>query len=110
MKRSKNPRINLILNKVLFNILLESLNKNEKTDDLSVGTKAKKLKDKLLLYSIPKETDEGEEYVRLAFFNVEASKLIEQLLIYIFVNEDMEFPIDYYSVIKRVNKLGNEEE
>ena len=63
----------------------------------------KKLKDKILTYSVPKEKDEdGIEYVDIRFYTKEASDMIWQLLSTTDrVNED----IDYYSIL-----LKNKEE
>ena len=78
-------------------------NENLKIEDENFSGVAKKLKDKILTYSVPKEKDEeGIEYVDIRFFTKEASDMIWQLLSTTDrVNED----IDYYSQL-----LKNKEE
>lgn len=99
------PSVKLILGRNLFNKLLGILefNENLKIEDENFSGVAKKLKDKILTYSVPKEKDEeGIEYVDIRFFTKEASDMIWQLLSTTDrVNED----IDYYSQL-----LKNKEE
>ena len=102
---NKIPSVKLILGRNLFNKLLGILefNENLKIEDENFSGVAKKLKDKILTYSVPKEKDEeGIEYVDIRFFTKEASDMIWQLLSTTDrVNED----IDYYSQL-----LKNKEE
>lgn len=99
------PSVKLILGRNLFNKLLGILefNENLKIEDENFSGVAKKLKEKILTYSVPKEKDEeGIEYVDIRFFTKEASDMIWQLLSTTDrVNED----IDYYSQL-----LKNKEE
>lgn len=102
---NRTPSVKLILGRNLFNKLLGILefNENLKIEDENFSGIAKKLKDKILTYSVPKEKDEeGIEYVDIRFFTKEASDMIWQLLSTTDrVNED----IDYYSIL-----LKNKEE
>ena len=102
---NKIPSVKLILGRNLFNILLGTLefNENLKIEEENFSGVAKKLKDKILTYSVPKEKDEdGIEYVDIRFYTKEASDMIWQLLSTPDrVNED----IDYYSIL-----LKNKEE
>jgi len=102
---NKVPSVKLVLGRNLFNKLLGILefNENLKIEDENFSGVAKKLKDKILTYSVPKEKDEeGVEYVDIRFFTKEASDMIWQLLSTTDrVNED----IDYYSIL-----LKNKEE
>ena len=102
---NKIPSVKLILGRNLFNKLLGTLefNENLKIEEENFSGVAKKLKDKILTYSVPKEKDEdGIEYVDIRFYTKEASDMIWQLLSTTDrVNED----IDYYSIL-----LKNKEE
>ena len=102
---NKIPSVKLILGRNLFNKLFSTLefNENLKIEEENFSGVAKKLKDKILTYSVPKEKDEdGIEYVDIRFYTKEASDMIWQLLSTTDrVNED----IDYYSIL-----LKNKEE
>lgn len=111
--QSKTPPIKLTLDESFYNLLIETLQKNESIEIDSTGEKAIKLKEKLLKYSVPYTDEEtNKNIVRLAFFPSEASNLIDQLLIFTAVNVDLELNTDYYSVLKKVrekNKQDKEE-
>lgn len=96
---NRTPSVKLILGRNLFNKLLGILefNENLKIEDENFSEIAKKLKNKILTYSVPKEKDEERvEYVDIRFFTKEASDIIWQLLSTTNrVNEN----IDYYSML-----------
>ena len=99
------PSVKLVLGRNLFNKLLGILefNENLKIEDEDFSGIAKKLKDKILTYSVPKEKDEdGVEYVDIRFFTNEASDMIWQLLS---TTDRVNADIDYYSIL-----LKNKEE
>jgi len=102
---NKVPSVKLVLGRNLFNKLLGILefNENLKIEDENFSGIAKKLKDKILTYSVPKEKDdEGVEYVDIRFFTKEASDMIWQLLS---TTDRVNENIDYYSIL-----LKNKEE
>ena len=102
---NKVPSVKLVLGRNLFNKLLGILefNENLKIEDENFSGIAKKLKDKILTYSVPKEKDEeGVEYVDIRFFTKEASDMIWQLLS---TTDRANENIDYYSIL-----LKNKEE
>ena len=99
------PSVKLVLGRNLFNKLLGILefNENLKIEDEDFSGIAKKLKDKILTYSVPKEKDEdGIEYVDIRFYTKEASDMIWQLLS---TTDRVNADIDYYSIL-----LKNKEE
>ena len=102
---NKIPSVKLILGRNLFNKLLGTLefNENLKIEEENFSGVAKKLKDKILTYSVPKEKDEdGIEYVDIRFYTKEASDMIWQLLS---TTDRVNENIDYYSIL-----LKNKEE
>ena len=99
----RTPPIKLVIGFVGFNILLSTLEKAINTlaeKNKRLGS-AKRLKEKLLRYSVPKEDE-----VEIGLFPSEAGELIELLLV---VDKEKVWTIDYYSVLVRVhNALKND--
>ena len=80
--QTRIPPVKLTLDKILFNQLVGILdyNTNLKIEDENFSIIASKLKDKLLLYSVPRTKENGVEFVDIRFFTSEASDMIWQLL------------------------------
>lgn len=97
--QDREPSVKLTMDTSVFNILVDILNFNSQIDlpDTDFADVAKRLKDKLLTYSVPKLNDENEEIVDVRFFPREASDMIWQLLIMNKPKDDIE---DYYSILK----------
>lgn len=97
--QEREPSVKLTMDTSVFNILVDILNFNSQIDlpDTDFADVAKRLKDKLLTYSVPKLNDEKEEIVDVRFFPREASDMIWQLLIMNKPKDDIE---DYYSILK----------
>ena len=97
--QEREPSVKLTMDTSVFNILVDILNFNSQIDltDTDFADVAKRLKDKLLTYSVPKLNDEKEERVDVRFFPREASDMIWQLLIMNKPKDDIE---DYYSILK----------
>lgn len=102
--QSKTPPIKLIIDNNFYNLMLEILTRNEKVENLSVGEKSKKLKEKLLKYSIPFESEKEESLTKVGFFNSEATEMIQQLLVYLALNEKLEITTNYYSVLLKLRE------
>lgn len=96
----RTPPVKVDVSIELYNVLLEVLNKNEKYSDPEIFESAKKLKEKLLRYSIP-FIDKGTSKVQVPLFINEASEMIYHLLI---SSSDLEKTIDYYQVLLKVRE------
>ncbi len=95
--KSKTPPIKLVLDKELFNQLLNMLDFNSQVQitDENFSIIADKLKKKLLNYSVPKLSDDVE-FVEVRFFPNEASDIIWQLLIRTEKKDNID---DYFQVL-----------
>lgn len=101
--QEREPSVKINMDKTVFNVLVDILNYNSQIElpESDFADDAKRLKEKLLRYSVPK-IEEDREYVDVRFFPREASDVIWQLLIMNRPKEDTE---DYYSIL-----LKNREE
>jgi len=81
--QTRIPSVQLSLCNNLFNQLVGILDFNIKMniEDEKFSTTAEKLKNKLLMYSVPRINDENVEFVDVRFFPNEASDMIWQLLL-----------------------------
>lgn len=82
--QTRTPSVKITIDKSLYNKLLGildfNISLNEETENFSEV--AKKLKDKLLRYSVPrKKENDDTEFVEIRFFPNEASNMLWQLLI-----------------------------
>ena len=104
--QSRKPSSKLVLEKELFNQLISILDKNIKVniEEENFSKIAERLKDKLLVYSVPRTNESGINFVDVRFFPNEASDMIWQLLIQTEKSNEEE---DYYSTLikNRENKL-----
>ncbi len=101
--QEREPSVKINMDKTVFNVLVDILNYNSQIElpESGFADDAKRLKEKLLRYSVPK-IEEDREYVDVRFFPREASDIIWQLLI---MNKPKEDTEDYYSIL-----LKNREE
>lgn len=108
--QSKVPPIKLSVSEDFYNLMIETLVRNENVNVDSTDKYAKELKEKLLRYGIPYKTDEEKNVVNLRFYTREASEMIMQLLVFIVMNCDIELLTDYYSVLVKVREAKKQEE
>lgn len=103
--QTRMPSVKLTLEKELFNQLVAILDCNIKlnVESENFSVVAKKLKDKILQYSVPRTNEEDMEFVDVRFFPNEASDMIWQLLLRADKNETVE---DSFSILinNRENK------
>ena len=80
--QDRTPAIKLTIDKSLFNKLIGILDFNIKLqlEDENFSEIAKKLKEKLMTYSVPRKDENEIEFVDVRFFPNEASNMIWQLL------------------------------
>lgn len=91
-----------------FNFLVEILSIHAEREDEVLAKKSSKMKDKLLRYSVPFETEEKGTLIDIRFYPNEAEDLI-----YILFNSIDEFEVNtnYYEVLLKVREsLKNKEE
>ena len=89
----KRPPIKLALTIKDFNLLLSILKVNELADS---GNESKKLIDKLLTYSIPRENENKEKIIEVRCFPSESTLFIKQLLMY---NKDEGSDTNYFDIL-----------
>lgn len=89
----KKPPLKLSLTIKEFNLLLNILKVNELVDS---GNESKKLIDKLLTYSIPKENENKEKIIEVRCFPSESTLFIKQLLMY---NKDEGSDTNYFDIL-----------
>ena len=89
-----------------FNYLIEMLTRYLNDENERIKNLSTKLKEKLLRYSIPRETEENETFIDVRFYPNEASEIIYMLI----VNAE-EIPVDtnYYEVLLKVREVKKEE-
>ncbi len=89
-----------------FNYLIEMLTRYLNDENERIKNLSTKLKEKLLRYSIPRETEENETFIDVRFYPNEASEIIYMLI----VNAE-EIPVDtnYYEVLLKVREAKKEE-
>lgn len=102
---SKTPPVKVVVDKKYFNMLIQVLTKIEKIeDDERELDRIKKLKEKILTYSIPRE-ENGMTLIDMRFFVNEASTLISKLM-FLF-EENIEIEADYFEVLQKVRASKN---
>lgn len=102
--QSKSPSIRLSIDKSLFNKLISVLDFNIslKIEEENLSSTASKLKEKLMIYSVPRINEEDNtEFVDVRFFPNEAGNMIWQLLSRVSSYIENE---DYYNVLKENRK------
>lgn len=89
-----------------FNYLIEMLTRYLNDENERIKNLSTKPKEKLLRYSIPRETEENETFIDVRFYPNEASEIIYMLI----VNAE-EIPVDtnYYEVLLKVREAKKEE-
>ena len=105
----RKPLIGLTLDTTVFNVLVDILNYHSQLDleNNSFVETARRLKEKILTYSVPRTDKEtGETYVDVRFFPNEASGIIYQLLV---TNKPKDNIEDYYSILLENRAKKNNE-
>lgn len=95
----RKPIVGLTLDTTVFNVLVDILNYHSQLelDNNNFAETARRLKEKILTYSVPRTDEEtGETHVDVRFFPNEASGIIYQLLVRNRPKDDIE---DYYSIL-----------
>ena len=90
------PPVKVDLSIEKFNYLVELLTRYAITDNERIKELATKLKEKLLRYSIPRTTEEQEEFVDVRFYPNEASEIIYMLVANA---EEIQVDTNYYEVL-----------
>lgn len=105
---SKTPPVKIVVDKDYFNMLIQVLVTTEKIEtDEKVKDRIKKLKEKILTYSVPREED-GNTLIDIRFFVNEASTLINELM-FLFETR-IEIEADYFEVLQKVRAAKNQTE
>lgn len=99
------PPVKVDLSIEKFNYLVERLTRYTTTDNERIKELATKLKEKLLRYSIPRTTEEQEEFVDVRFYPNEASEIIYMLVANA---EDIQIETNYYEVLLKVRDKQRE--
>ncbi len=100
------PPVKVELTIEKFNYLIEMLTRYSNDENERIKNLSTKLKEKLLRYSIPRETEENETFIDIRFYPNEASEIIYMLI----VNAE-EIPVEtnYYEVLLKVREAKKEE-
>lgn len=103
-KRIPPVKVELTIEK--FNYVIEMLTRYASDENERIKTLSTKLKEKLLRYSIPRETEEHKTFIDIRFYPNEASDIIYMLI----VNAE-EIPVEtnYYEVLLKVREAKKEE-
>ncbi|MBQ8424458.1 MAG: hypothetical protein IJY25_00180 [Bacilli bacterium] len=84
-----------------YNFLVEILSIHAERDNEKLSNKASKLKDKILRYSVPFETEDKDTLIDIRFYNNEAEDLIEILFNSI---DEFEVNANYFEVLLKVRE------
>lgn len=103
-KRIPPVKVDLSIEK--FNYLIEMLTRYSTAEDEKMVALSTKLKEKLLRYSIPRNTEEQETFIDVRFYPNEASEIIYMLLAN---TEDIQVDTNYYEVLVRVREKLKED-
>lgn len=100
------PPVKVELTVEKFNYLIEMLTRYSNDENERIKNLSTKLKEKLLRYSIPRETEENETFIDIRFYPNEASEII-----YILIVNAEEIPVEanYYEVLLKVREAKKEE-
>lgn len=102
---SKTPPVKVVVDKQYFNMLIQVLTTLEKIEeDEKEIYRVKKLKEKILTYSIPRE-ENGETLIDMRFFVNEASTLIGKLM-FLF-EQNIEVEVNYFEVLQKIRANKN---
>jgi len=101
----RTPPVKVVVDKQYFNMLIQVLTTTEKMEeDEKELERIKKLKEKILTYSIPRE-ENGNTLIDMRFFVNEASTLIGKLM-FLF-ERNIEVEADYFEVLQKVRASKN---
>lgn len=96
--KTRKPPISMNIEVKKFNEGVEILSTItvDKSFPEKMRCKATKLKDKILKYSIPFQTEAGEELVAIRLFQNEA---VDFLYLLLFKNDNISIKTDYYKIL-----------
>lgn len=94
--KSKRPPVRVYLNQNKYNLLITILKVNQLNNIKKPSEIAKKLVDKLLVFSRPYKDDNGHDMVEVRLFADEVSDLIHQFLLY---NTNDSIDISYFDTL-----------
>ena len=90
--QNKRPPIKIKLSVKKFNLLVGILKYNEQKNTNDDNNISKKLREKLLQYSIPFKDENNKELIEVGLFISEVASIINELLIY---NIDDAIDVNY---------------
>lgn len=103
--QSKVPPVRVVVDEQYFNLIIQILTNVEKILNTEKEIEqVKKLKDKILKYSIIRQ-DEDMTLIDMRFFINEASLLIEKMM-FLFENK-IEIEADYFELLKQIKETKN---
>ncbi|MDO5002776.1 MAG: hypothetical protein Q4E39_00910 [bacterium] len=106
--QTKKPPIRIVVDIDTFNNLCELLTRASNTDNEEISIQAKKIREKILQYSVPHTDENGETNIDIRYFNNEITQLIYILLCN--VEHYSEYEMNYYEklLITRENLKRND--
>lgn len=103
--QTKRPPIKIKLSVKKFNLLVGILKYNEQKNTNDDNNISKKLREKLLQYSIPFKDENNKELIEVGLFISEVASIINELLIY---NIDDAIDVNYFDVLVEQRKKFTE--
>lgn len=100
------PPVKVELTIERFNYLIEILTRYSSDENERIKTLSTKLKEKLLRYSIPRETEEHETFIDIRFYPNEASDIIYMLIVNA---EEISVETNYYEMLLNTREAKKEE-
>ncbi len=96
------PPIKLKLSIDNFNKLVDMLNNMTEYTDENIANKSSKLKDKLLRYSVPLTSDDGENIIDIRCYQNEIVDLF--YILFYGIGDGMTVETNYYEVLVKVRE------
>lgn len=96
------PPIKIKLSNIDFNRFIEILNIQEQNEDEVISKKSKKIKDKLLRYSVPIKNEEDEILVDIRCYQNEIIDIF--YILFDGIKEEVKFETDYFEVLLKVRE------
>ena len=100
--KTKKPPIRITVDIDTFNNLSELLTRVSNIGGEDISIQAKKIRDKLLQYSVPNTDENGETNIDIRFFNSEITQLTYVLLSNL--SNYCECEINYYDILLNYRK------
>ena len=101
------PPIKIKLTVNNFNKLVEVLNNMIDYENERIAQKSSKMKDKLLMYSVPITEEDGTKMVDMRFYNNEITDLF--YILFYGLEDIISIETNYYDVLVRVREKIKEE-